>query len=345
MKHTFSLFSLCLLFLFPVHSQSVAALQDLEGVWYQAGRTAVCYSIWYYTNDQTLNNRTFSILCGDTIELSTATVTPLDGNAMMTLYADSIGKPQLFKLAQHDDDAVVWENVGTAEHPRQIEWFFSGNNYCTFRADGVETDFRHKRSQPLKLRFQMLAGINQSHFPIEHYGHKLGFSGDDEFQQLSGQDLALAVGLVFPETPLTLHLELGITRRRVGVLSTAVYESVIYRRDGVYEYLNTYLALMPELSFGRKRSLSLSGGFYFGLAQIRDFRGTNSATGTGAPDPAQTNIRLDVSKEHGLLAGVSYCLPILPQLRPTVFVRYTRGLIDSKVRATSIGMAFQIGKR
>jgi len=239
----------------------------------------------------------------------------------------------------------VWENVGTVEHPKQIEWLFSGNNYCAFRADGVETGFRHKRTQPLKLRFQLSAGVNQSYFPVRNYGYQLGFSADDEFRQMRGQDLALAVGLVFPETPLTLHLELGVTRRRVGVRSTAVHESVIYRRDGVYEYFNTYLALMPELSFGKKRSLSLSGGFYFGLAQIRDFHGTNSATGTGAPDPAQTNIRLDVSKEHGILAGVSYCLPILPQLRPTVFVRYTRGLIASKVRATSFGMAFQIGKR
>src|SRR5690606_37496955 len=126
---------------FSAHSQSVAALQDLEGVWYQEGRTAVCYSIWYYSNDQTLKNRTFSIVCGDTIELSTATVSPMDANAVMTLYADSIGEPQIFRLARHDDDAVVWENAGTVEHPKQIEWLFFGNNYCAFRADGAETGF------------------------------------------------------------------------------------------------------------------------------------------------------------------------------------------------------------
>ena len=345
MKHTISLFSLCFLVHFAAHSQSIAVLQDLEGVWYQEGRTAVCYSIWYYSNGQTLNNRTFSIICGDTIELSTASVSPLDGNAMMTLYADSVGTPQYFKLARYDDDALVWENIGPEANPKQIEWHFFGNNYCTFRANGVETGFRHKRTQPMQLRFQMQAGINWSVFPIESYGNQLGFSTGAEFQQLPGQDLALTAGLVFPETSLTLNLELGITRRQVGVRSVLSSDDVIYNRDGVYEYYNTYLALVPEISFGKKRRLSLSGGFYFGLAQIRDFRGTTSTTGIGTPNPAYTKPQLDVGKEHGLLVGASYYLPILPQLQPSIFVRYTRGLIDSKVRATSFGVSFQIDKR
>ncbi len=345
MKHSISLLTLAFLGHFSIHGQSLTTPKDLEGVWYQEGRTALCYSIWYYSDAQTLRNRTFSVICGDTVQLGTAVVTQTGLDADMIIYADSAEAPQRFKLLQQDDDALIWENTDPVGSPKQIEWRFSGNNHCVFRADGVEITFRRKRTLPTQLQFQMQAGVNRSLFPQNRYSNELGFSGDTEMRPLLGQDFALSAGLVFPETPLVLKFEIGVTRRLVGVRSTLWSEEVAYYRDGIYEYYNTYLALMPELSFGKKRSLNLSGGFYLGLAQIRNFSGTNSVTGTGTPNPRLQRPQLDVSNEHGFLAGASYCLPVLPQLRPSIFVRHTRGLINSRVRATSLGMAFQIGQK
>jgi hypothetical protein len=345
MKHSISLLTLAFLGHFSMHGQSLTTPRDLEGVWYQEGRTALCYSIWYYSDAQTLRNRTFSVICGDTIQISTAVVTQTGLDAGMTIYADSAHTPQNFKLTQQNDDVLLWENTDPTGSPRQIEWRFSGNNYCVFRADDVEIAFRRKRTQPTQLQIQMQAGVNRSQFPQNKYSSELGFADNTELRQLLGQDFALSAGLVFPETPLLLKFEIGVTHRLVGVRSTLWAEEVAYYRDGVYEYYNTYLALMPELSFGKKRSLALSAGFYLGLAQIRNFSGTNSATGAGTPNPRLQRPQLDVSNEHGFLAGASYCLPVLPQLRPSIFVRHTRGLINSKVKATSLGMAFQIGQK
>ncbi len=347
MKQSVSLFALFLFLHFSTQSQSVTALQDLEGLWYQVGRTSVCYSMWYRTDESTIHNKTFSIVCGDTIPLSTATVSHGEGVAAMTLRADSTGNaaPRTFRLVRFDEDGLVWENDDALGTPRQIEWLFFGNNFCAFRADGVETGFRHKRIQPMQWRFQMMAGMNWSIFPANRYGNQLGYSTDAEFERMSGQDLAISAGLIFPETPLTLNFEVGINHRRVEVRSTIYYQEVFYNRDGVYEYFNTYFALVPELSIGRKKYLSISGGFYVGLAQMRDFRGTTTVTGTGTLNPYYVEPDLDVANEHGLLAGISCRVPFLPQFQPTVYARYTQGMIDAHVRSTAVGMSFLIAKK
>ncbi|HRI59851.1 MAG TPA: hypothetical protein PK228_09010 [Saprospiraceae bacterium] len=347
MKQSISLFALFLFLHFSSQSQSAIALQDLEGLWYEVGRTAVCYSLWYRTDENTLHNRTFSIVCGDTIPLSTATIHHGEGTATMTLRTDSTGNaaPRTFRLARYDEDALVWENDDAQGTPRQIEWVFYGNNYCAFRADGAETGFRHKRIQPMQWRFRMSAGVNWSTYPAKRYGNQLGFSTDAEFERMSGQDLAFSAGLIFPETPLTLNFEVGINHRRVGVRSTLYYQEVWYNRDGVFEYFNTYFALMPELSIGSKKYLSISGGFYVGLAQMRDFRGTTTVTGVGAPNPYYVEPDMDVANENGLLAGISCRMPFLPQFQPTVYARYTQGMIDAHVRSASLGMSFQIARK
>ena len=347
MKQSISLFSLCLFLHFSLQSQSISALHDLEGLWYQDGRAAVCYSHWYRTDESTLHNRTFSIVCGDTIPLSTATVNHAEGVATMTLLADSTGNtaPRTFRLTHYDKDVLVWDNDDARGRPRQIEWHFFGNNFCAFRADGVETGFRHKRIHPMQWRFQISAGMNWSTFPGQRYGSQLGFSSDAEFEQMPGQDMALSAGLIFPETPLTLNFEVGMSHRSVRVHATMFNENVWYHREGVFEYFNTYFALVPELSFGAKKFLSISGGFYVGLAQMRDFRGATTATGNGAINPNYLKPQLDVAKEHGLLAEVSCRIPVLPQFQPAVYARYSTGMIDAHVRSASLGMSFQIARK
>lgn len=344
MKHCISLFAFCLLAQWPLQSQSLSALQDLEGLWYQTGRTSVCYTAWFRTADAVLHNRTFSIVCGDTIALSTATVVEGDNVTTMTVLADSLenGGVRTFSLIHADEDALIWQNDDPQGQPRQIEWVFYGNNYCAFRADGVETGFRHKREQPMRWQIGLQLGMNWNQLQALN---DLNLPSNASLQQLSGQEIAVSAGLIFPETPLVLNFELGVTHRRVGVYSNLLVEDVLYSRDGIYNYYNTYFALMPELLIGKKRNLSISAGFYLGLAQMRDFKGSARTSGYGQVNEYYLRPELDVANEHGILGGVSLRLPFLPQLQPTIYARYTKGLVDNQVQAVSVGAAFRIDRK
>lgn len=342
MKHLIALSALCFFVQFHAVAQIEGTIQDLEGLWYRDGRTAVCYTLWYSDGEPgTLRNTTYSIVCGDTIRLGTAIVRYGEQGANMSLLADSTGDAaRNYHLVHADDDVLLWENDLPGGLPRQIEWRFYGNNYCSFIADGAETGFRHKRMQPIRWQFRAMAGLNRSDFSTVNH---TVFSHDSQFDGMTGQDLAVSAGIVFPGTRLTLNIEGGITRRQVGVQANIYSQEVLYTREGVYDFVNTYLALMPELSIGARKNLSVSGGFYFGLAQMRSFRGATRVSGPGIPDPRYMDPSLDVTREHGLLAGVSCRLPILRQLEPALYARYTHGLIGTQVRAATIGLSCRIG--
>lgn len=345
MKHLILSLALFIFVQFNAAGQAAPTIQDLEGLWYRDGRTAVCYTLWYSDGEPgTLRNTSYSIVCGDTIPLGTASIRYDEQGASMSLLADSTGEQvRNYHLVRADDDVLVWENDRPEGLPRQIEWRFYGNNYCSFVADGVETGFRHKRMQPIQWQFRALAGINRSNFSQSNHFTQFGFSSDSEFREMTGQDLSVSAGIIFPGTRLILNIEGGITRRQVGVHGAIYSQEVLYSRDGVYDFINTYLALVPELTLGARRNLSLSGGFYFGLAQMRSFRGTTRASGVGIPDPRYMDPSLDVTREHGLLAGISCRLPVLRQFEPAIYARYSRGLIGTQVRAASLGLSCRIG--
>ena len=343
--------SFCTLFLIhgiSLCAQSTPQLQNLEGAWYQTGRTSVCYSIWQYSGDQLLENRTYSIVCGDTVELSRAVIEVRSEGVRMTLRTDSVmnGVPQMFRLSPSDNDALIWENEDPAGSPRQLEWIFTGSSYATFRADGLETYYR-RRHTSMKLRFRVSAGANLSTFSDSHTpNHYLALQnvGIDEvsYQRLPGQELAVSAGLFFRETPLCLNFELGLARRQVGVYAGFVSEMVSYSRDGVYDYFNTYFALSPEIFIGAKRDLSLSAGFYFDLAQQRGFRGSNFSS---SPAATHADPRQDIDVERGWLVGVACRLPMWTRLQPSLYIRHMFGLNNTRVRALSLGASIQIGEK
>lgn len=323
-------------------------LQNLEGVWYQTGRTSVCYSVWQFSDDQTLHNRTFSIVCKDTVEISRATVSLRRQNVVMTLQADSTTNraPQTFRLSRYNNDELVWENENPDGIPRQIEWIFTGRGYATFRADGEETYFRFKRA-PVKLQFSVSAGMNLSTFSNNHTPYNfLALQNVSintvSYQRLPGQEIAFSAGLYFQETALRINFELGLAHRQVGVHASFAEGTTGYSRDGVYDYINTYFALAPEIFAGKKRHLSFSAGFYFDLAQQRNYRGSNSSSVPGAvhADPRQ-----DIDVERGLLAGVSYRLPVFAHFQPALYVRNMFGLNNTRMRAISLGLSFQVNSK
>lgn len=344
----FSLFAIILFCKISLFAQLIPELKNLEGAWYRSGRAAVCYSVWAVADENTLENQTFSIICGDTVALSRATIAGSQGIFRMSLQADSTGNglTQIFRLVRFSDDELVWENENPAGTPREISWLFFGNNYASFLADSVDTGYRRKRA-PMKVDFRVSAGFNLSTFSDQRSPHGFlalqnVYFNEVSYQRLPGQELAISAGLLFPETRLRLNFELGVARRQVGVNAHFFSAEASYSRDGVYDYFNTYFALVPEVFVGKKRDFSFSAGFYADLAQQRSFRGDGTST---APNATHADPRQDIDRERGLLAGVAYCLPFWKKWQPAMYVRNMFGLNNTRVRAISLGVSFQIGKK
>lgn len=343
-----SFLALCLFSSLTLPAQLAPELKNLEGIWYQSGRTAACYSIWTYSGENTFENQTFTILCGDTIEQSRATVASFEGAMSMTLRTDSTGNSQVqvFRLARLSGDEIFWQNANPEGTPQQLAWIFHGSSYATFRADGLEVDFRRKRL-PMKILLRVSAGANLSTFAGNRSPHEflalqnVAFT-ESSHQRLPGQEIAVSAGLLFRETPLRLFFELWVARRQVGVQARFVTEQGGYARHGVYDYFNTSFALVPEVFLDKKQRLALSTGFYFDLAQQRSYRGDRASPSSNATfaDPRQ-----DIDRERGVLAGVSYRISFLEKWQPTMYVRHTFGLNDTRVRAISLGLSFQLGKK
>lgn len=146
----------------------------------------------------------------------------------------------------------------------------------------------------------------------------------------------------FEKHRCVFFFELWVARRQVGVQARFVTEQGGYARHGVYDYFNTSFAFVPEVFLDKKQRLALSTGFYFDLAQQRSYRGDRASPSSNATfaDPRQ-----DIDRERGVLAGVSYRISFLEKWQPTMYVRHTFGLNDTRVRAISLGLSFQLGKK
>ena len=353
MRHLIALFA-CSLFFFQATAQNSFAvtIQDLEGTWYTDSRTEIQYSVWSYDANKNLFNRTFAVLCGDTLELSSARITESPGGTVMTVRVDTVdnGAWQTFRLAELTDDRLLWQNENPEGRPRQLEWRFDGNNYGISRMDGLETAYRRRRMKPLKWEFRCAGAANLNTFAdnqaLEKFRSLQRISFDEaSYQRMAGQEISLSARVAFPESFLLLNMELGIARRQIGVKASFQQDQIWYTRNGVYDYFNTYLALVPEVFLGRKKYVSLSGGFYFTLAQQLNYRGRATATGPETPNVTLANPRMDVYAERGLLAGLSCRLPVFPRYQPALYVRQTIGLGGNQVRATALGLSFRLGEK
>lgn len=350
MKHLLFL----LLLSAPAHvfAQVHPALEGLEGHWYQTGRSAAIFSRWTATaGDQIFANFTYTILCGDTVLLSRAEIRYDDQSARMTVLTDSTGyaEVQIFRLVRASLDELFWENENPEGSPRHLSWIFFGDDYVTFRADGVNTDFRRARQLNIRLlsRVQVGGGVSKRHTNARRPAYLPLQQATPTYQTGPAFETAVSVGLHNPEGPLGATLELGYTQRTIGFNSSMTLDQIQYNNTGTLRYTSTYLAFIPEVVFGRRRAFTTSMGMYIDLATRADFSGESDATGPGTPDPKLLQPNSTKSAERGLILGLAFELPFkaLKNLSPGVYSRMAVDLGNGAGLTTySAGIRLRMGK-
>ncbi len=340
---------ICVLFPFPLLAQVSEALQNLEGTWYQESRNTICYTSWQRIHDQTMENRTISIICGDTLLKSQALLQFTDTAATLTVRDN--GPAQQYRLTHSDNESLVWENENPNGSPQKLEWIFSSGGYATFISDGAEIIFRKRSRQPFQLKFRAMAGINANQYADpsganRQLANASIASVEDETHKLPGGEVALSAGLLFPSTRFYLNFELGMAYRQVRAMASYYdFKSAVWvKRDGRYQNYNYYFAIVPEVFLGRRRDFSISAGFYTDFFQQRYFNGNATLQNADAPNTLHANLDKDIDSERGLIFGMNYRVAAREHLRPQLYLRYTHGFTNTQVRAISFGLGIEFEK-
>lgn len=346
-----ALLACSMLFQTSIFAQLSEDLKNLEGHWYKDTRKELSYSIWQDLGNQTLENQCFSILCGDTLMISRALLEFAAETA--TLSVQNEGKPlQHFRLVKHDNDQLIWENLNSNDLPKNLEWRFSNGGYATFSADGVETDFRKEVKQRFSLKFRAFAGVSMNQYanPVttNRFLARTNIAlAQGETQMMPGKEVGISMGLQFPSMPMCLNFELGFTKRQVGILGRFNDQKagIIADRDGVYQTSNLYFGVIPEIFVGRKGNFSFSSGFYADIYQQRHFRGDFNTSDANTHSNFYGKPERDLDMERGFILGLNYRIRQFDHFQPQVYMRYTHGLSNTRLRALSLGAAVDFEMR
>lgn len=349
MKHLPSLFFF-FLSASSILAQSQIALQNLEGRWYRTGRQEAVFTHWAFAGNQTMTGLSFTMACGDTLLLSRAEIRFDEQSARMTIQLDTAahGRTQIFRLVRATADELFWENENPEGAPRHLGWIFFGADYVTFRADGVESDYRraHERRMPsFQSRLHAGAGISQRRklqkkapfTPVQYE--------KQEYQAKQAFELALGIGLRGKDTPMSVYLELGYTQREIGLYTISNYNDVRYLNQGTLRYTSTYLAFVPELVFGKRNAFAINTGIYIDILTRAHFIGRSAAIGSGVPDSKM--LQPGASRSTGLSLGLAYELPFagLKALNPGVYARAAFDLgSGARLSTYSVGLRLRVGK-
>lgn len=340
-----------LLFSCAACAQAPAVLQNLEGPWAAADRQQTIYSHWTFTAENTLLNRTFTLICGDTLLLSTAMVTFDAHTARLVLQADTLngGVAQQFRLARADADALYWENENEGQTPARLSWILFGANYLSFRADGVETDYRFVKTGKARLQWRFQSGARWQNrraftndiFP-QDFNHRLV-----SYHIHPGVEYALSLGLRGGDSPLSCYIEIGYSEKRITVASILKDNQFQYLHKGDYYFNNLHLGLMPELVFGPRRAIGVTAGIFFNIRADGEYRGDVRLVGKGEPNSENMYPIAGKSPEGGLMLGAAYALP-LPRMRYFHPEIYTRSILNiggkPQFATLSAGVRLRMGK-
>ena len=159
-----------------------------------------------------------------------------------------------------------------------------------------------------------------------------------------GAEMSLAAELSFPSTRFCLQTEFGLAYREVGVIANFTPTSlgnVQANRDGFYRNTNYYFALGPGLNLGRHKGFYAGALFYTDLIQQKYFSGIsrNTANDAELSDPGN-----DIDSENGIMLMLRKQLKSFGPITPHVYVRYTQGLNQTRLRAFSAGVSISLEK-
>lgn len=262
---------------FAAFSQTAAAawqrLQALEGTWYLNDRRQLVFSIWQKNGENLLENRTFTLICGDTVELSRARLEFSTEKFRLALHSDSLQMlaPEAFWWEKTDDGGERFLNENAAApHPR-MGWDFFGENYfaLSIREGGMDKTSDFRRHYPRITRFDLRLRYGLNTTTLASRGT---LYGRQEFAARPGFEVAIGAFLRSLEGPLRLGVEVGFLRRQIHVESELPYGGGVYR-NGDYQRTDFSFAFLPEIQFGESGEWRASAGVYAATAFRRSFSG------------------------------------------------------------------------
>ena len=235
-------------------------------------------------------NYTFTLICGDTLQLSKSEITFNAHTARLTLWSDSLNQdqPRQFRLVRAGADELFWENENPDQTPARLSWILYGPNYLIFRADGVETDFRYVKTGKARFQWRFQSGVrwnNRQAFANDVFPQGLQHTLVD-YQIYPGFEYALSLGLRAGDSPLSCYVEFGYSQKKITVASILWEDELRYLRKDQYEFTNLYLGLMPELVFGPRRAIGVMSGIFFNIRADARYKSDTRIRGNGTPNPS-----------------------------------------------------------
>jgi hypothetical protein len=281
-------------------------LQLLEGSWYLNDRRQAVFSIWQKTPDGALENRTLTLICGDTVELSHSRIElTSDGQLRLDLFADSLqlSAPMQFRLANADPFEPIFQNLNPAAGHARVGWNFFGQNYFALTVNELGTDktfdYRRFYERVTRLDLRLRAGANLASLSTQGILY-----GRQEFAARPGFEFGLGTTFRSLEGPLAIGLEIGLLRRQIHVKSELPYNGGVFR-NGNYQRTDFYFALMPEVAVGEAHEWAVSGGVYLTAVFQRNFDGSVRTYGDANPGGWFAKPNRDLDSDWGFAAGIS----------------------------------------
>lgn len=325
-------------------AQIRSVAEGLQGVWFKDGRNEIRYTVWVKTGKNELLNRDFSIVCGDTVMNSTARLKYDEDSAQ--LIVDRPAGTVVYTLASFDEDELIWENPDA--RPKTLSWRFSTGGYAVYAEDGVETTYRRGASGRLRLNFFALIGANVNYYARPASSQRFLARGaamaNARTSARTGGEMSLAAELGFPSTRFSLRTEFGAAYREVGIVADFIPTgagSVTSYRDGYYRNANFFFGLGPGLKLGRAKRIYVGALFYTDLIQEKYFSGLSQNTSN---DKSYSDPTEDIDSENGLMLLLRKDLKPFGSILPSIYVRYTQGLNNTRLRAFSAGVSVSLEK-
>ncbi|HLP94950.1 MAG TPA: hypothetical protein VK168_12990 [Saprospiraceae bacterium] len=322
---------------------------DLKGCWLEDGRKTASFTLWELADDQTIQNSTYSLLCGDTILLYTQTVHFSEKQATLDLYAD--GKTQYFQLVSSHTNTLIWKNMTSNALPLELRWTLTYGKYLRMSTDNQEKEFTKAKQKDQSLHWTFGAALGGN---ISNYAHAITSNhfltrnnialGEGQTGMLGGLDFSFQFNLHSPVRRAGLSAELGLIQRNIGIKGSFFSKQAVNNREGYYRTNNLCAALIPTFYLDKHHRLALQTGFYGALLHRVQFIGRSSTSAKDLNEKALHNPENDIDLERGVLVGFRYKMIQTGMLKPQLFMRYYHGINSTHVRAFTLGLAtdFQI---
>jgi hypothetical protein len=321
MKH-FLLFAFTLISWSATFAQIPKDLGHLEGRWTSGN----IISEWQFTSDFALNNRTWKLVAGDTVDISWSYIRT-DKNGITTLtYITPYGENHQFRLVPSEPYTHTWRNEQANALPTCVRIEHNGVNTYTWSGLGETMVFKHEKEGHFRLKLGISLGMNRG--LTEEPAH----SRMIDRTNLQGVESALSLNLRHTKSIFGANLEIGYYKTNNTSNRYLLGESSTIHFQGSEHLSSMYIALIPECHLGKRGQWVISTGAVKPIFPEKRLDGTFEINGhSSLKDRAQLYNTAYLKRQPSLLAGISYEPGF--KLGSTQPVFYCRGVSRSSISA------------